>query len=71
MGTYKAQIELLRHVGMSIDESTSGVARLAWPPPLRHRQGTTLDDLHARKPWGPEQVHPKRLLEEMAEEFGK
>ena len=33
--------------------------------------GITIDDLHARKPWGPEQVHPKRLLEELAEEFDR
>ena len=35
------------------------------------RTGMAVDELWAVKPWGPEQLHPKWLLAELAEEFDR
>ena len=42
-----------------------------WPQSLRRRPGITMGGLHKRSPWGPEQIHPNRLLAELAEEFDR
>ena len=72
MTTHKAHMRLLKSLkssGLSMDQVLAGLARLAWSNSPRRIQGACIGDLHRRSPWGPEQVHPRRLLAELAEEF--
>jgi hypothetical protein len=66
MPSIKAQLELMRSIGLSTDEARAGIAKLAWPQNLRRRQGLAIGELQKDNP-----VHPKRLLAELADEFDR
>lgn len=68
MPSIKARLELMGAIGLSVEEVWTGLSKMAWPQNLRE---VTMEQLQERSPRGPEHVHPKRLLAELAEEFDR
>ena len=71
MTTYNAHMQLKRAIGErlapALREACEQFVKFLMPEAIRPR--LTVDDVYKRTSWGPERIHSKRLLAELACEF--
>lgn len=69
MNAIEEHVARRKQDGLSCWAPSGAEERSAFAWALARPDGEDIDELHKRSPWGPEQVHPKRLLAELADEF--